>query len=447
MPKLSNSNLTLTRIQRAKVARDKDGFATVSYLWDADVPGFGIRINTTGKKTFVMKYRNPEGKQAWLVLGDYTGGSSIDPARAVARKYRDAIKKKLDPRLGIKQAEEIPTFAKFGESFIESQETRGVSEPYLKGIKYFVEKVAGPTIGGFRIDMIEQKHIEPMIEDYAKGKRPWMKSEEEWAKPSPINANRFRSVLHKLFRVAEKKGHRPKGTNPVSDVEKQPESKGRKRYLTMHEITWLGKVMKDAPKWNNKEACPYAWTKKDVHLIIPTVYAVAAVKLLLLTGGRLNEILRLKWSLVDKENKTLTIEQHKTVKRVGNKILPLTPAVLTVIEELEKLPTRRLGGEWVIQGHKLDSHLVNLTLPWKRVQEAVKRASEGVVNIDDVSLHILRHSFASVGVSSGESLAMVGGILGHMNPATTQRYSHIHQDPQMQVSQRISGTIADALGS
>ena len=450
MPKLSNSNLTFTRIQRAKVARNKDGLVVVSYLWDAEVPGFGIRINTTGNKTFVMKYRTPgpkgqKSKQAWLVLAEYTGADSIDAARKTAKAYRDAIKKKIDPKAGIQKALEIPTFKEFTEDFLKIQEPQ-VSESYHKASTYFLDEIAVPQIGGIRMSQIEQWHISDLIDGYTLGKRPWLK-EGELAPPVKTNANRFRGVLSVVFKSAEEKGIRPRGSNPCLYIRKLKEPKAKKRYLSVEEIAWLGKVLAETPKWNDKKACPYAFNEKGEQLIIPTPYAVAALKLLLLTGCRKNEILRLRWDGIKKDRKLLIIEDHKTQGDIGEKELPLTPAVLSIIEDLEKLPTRRLGGEWVIQGKKLDAPLVNIDDPWERVQEAVKRASKGTVNIDDVNLHVLRHSFASVGVSNGVELFMVGELLSHTNTATTKRYAHLFTDPKMKASTQISDIIAGLMGS
>jgi integrase len=271
--------------------------------------------------------------------------------------------------------------------------------------------------------------------------------EGELDPPALTNSNRFRGVLSVVFKAAEAKGIRPRMSNPCLYIEKQKERKPRNRYLTPEEIAWLGKILAECPKWGDKKVCPYAFNKKGEHLIIPTPYAVAALKLLLLTGCRKNEILRLRWDAIRKDRKLIIIEDHKTKDATGDKEIPLTPAVLSIIEELEKLPTRRLGGEWVIQGKRLDAPLVNIDDPWERVQEAVKLSSEGAVNIDDVNLHVLRHSFASMGVSNGVELFMVGSLLGHTQAATTQRYAHLLTDPKQKASAQISGIIAGLMGS
>jgi integrase len=182
------------------------------------------------------------------------------------------------------------------------------------------------------------------------------------------------------------------------------------------------------------------------HLIGVEDYALAAIRLLMFTGARLNEVLQMKWSQVDKVRGVIRIERHKTSGKSGPKELPLNSATLAVLESLDKLPTRKLGGPWVIQGHKHGEHLVNLQKTWDRIRRAVVLASKGEVNIKDVRLHDLRHTYASIGVGAGISLHQVGDLLGHAQASTTHRYAHLDADPRLQASETISTLTAEALG-
>jgi integrase len=82
--------------------------------------------------------------------------------------------------------------------------------------------------------------------------------------------------------------------------------------------------------------------------------------------------------------------------------------------------------------------LVNLEKPWRAIRK--------VAGLDDVRLHDLRHAFASVGASSGMSLAIIGRMLGHSQPQTTARYAHFAPDPLQQGADQIGGKIAAAMG-
>ena len=134
------------------------------------------------------------------------------------------------------------------------------------------------------MSQIEQWHVSELIDGYTMGKRPWLK-EGELDPPVKTNSNRFRGVLSVVFKSAEEKGIRPRGSNPCLYIRKLKEPKAKKRYLSTEEIAWLGKILAECPKWDDKDACPYAFNEKGEHLIIPTPYAVAALKLLLLTGS------------------------------------------------------------------------------------------------------------------------------------------------------------------
>jgi integrase len=381
-------------------------------------------------------------------LGRYTGLSdSLEQAKERAKAARKQIEDGLDPKIEKKKKLDIPTLAKFiEETFLPAQKLRLRAGSY-KPAKAMLDKLVVPVLGEFRVPEIQREQVASLFMDVARGWRPGMKPSEKPAKATPIRANRMLANLRKCFFEAEKLGLRAPGSNPCLLIEKNPESRGKERFLSMAEFEWLGKVLKDAPKWGDRKACPYAIdpkTKKPLEL--PSVYALAAIKLLMLTGARLNEILQLRWSQVDRKRGVIRITQHKTSGKTGAKELPLNSAAMAVLEQLDELPTRKLKGEWVIQGHKHGEHLVNLQKPWTRIRTAVGLASKGKVKILDLRLHDLRHSFASVGVGEGLSLHQVGNLLGHAQASTTHRYAHLDVDPRLQASEKIGAAIAAALG-
>ncbi len=462
MPKVSTKALSDTRCLRTKIKRNKKGIAVQSYEWDSAIRGFGLRITTTGAKNFCLKFIDSQKKQAWIQLGPYTGEKSLTAASELAAEYRRMIVKGLDPRNEAKKHLLTPTFGEFTKDHLKELTDR-LSDaekaiiavkpkwlpPYLHGTKVFLDKIAVPVLGTLRLNEVTRNHIQALVDDTAKGRRPWMKPSEKPKKPTKIAANRLHAALSKLFTEAERKGHIPQGSSPCKLVVKQAESKGRERFLTMTEFEWLGKVLRDAPSWGEKETCPYAWVKDEDgehHLEIPTPYTLGALRLLLLTGARLSEILKLRWAEVDRDRKIIRIESHKTSRKTGAKELPINSAALAVLDHLEGLSGRELNGEWVIQGHRHGAHLVNLQKPWRRLRQAVSLASEGAVNLDDLRIHDLRHSFASVAVSTGQSLPMIGSLVGHTQASTTQRYAHLHTDPRHEASELISAKIATALG-
>jgi integrase len=153
------------------------------------------------------------------------------------------------------------------------------------------------------------------------------------------------------------------------------------------------------------------------------------VKLLALTGARLSEILTLKWDWVDFEHAALRLPDSKT----GAKIVPLAAPALTVLAALPR------ASEFVLPGADLNGHFVSIQRPWRRI-----RATAGM---PDLRLHDLRHGFASIGAASGESLKLLGGVLGHRQSSTTERYAHLSQDPLTAAANRIAAKIEAAATS
>jgi integrase len=160
-----------------------------------------------------------------------------------------------------------------------------------------------------------------------------------------------------------------------------------------------------------------------------TPWAIAAIRLLTFTGARLSEILTLKWEYVNQEHGVLLLPDSKT----GRKAVHLNAPALAVLQNLPRVG----NNPYVICGERAGQHLVNLEKPWRRIRN--------VADLDNVRLHDLRHSFASVGASSGHSLIIIGKMLGHSQPATTARYAHLADDPVKTASAVIGARIAAAM--
>lgn len=208
---------------------------------------------------------------------------------------------------------------------------------------------------------------------------------------TPYQANRLIALLSKMFSWSGRRGE----INPCTGIERFVEKK-RRRYLSTAELGRLG------------EALAAFETEGGV-----SPHPIAAIRLLLLTGARLGEILTLRWNYVDRERGCLKLPDSKT----GAKEIHLNEAAFAVLDAMP----RELDNPYVIVGQRSGGHLVNLEKPWQRV-----RARAG---LDDVRLHDLRHSFASIGAGAGLGLPMIGALLGHTQAATTARYAHLAVDP------------------
>jgi len=159
------------------------------------------------------------------------------------------------------------------------------------------------------------------------------------------------------------------------------------------------------------------------------IFAIAAIQLLILTGCRKAEVLTLRWDYVDIERAFFVLPDSKT----GHKVVPLGAPVMELLASLPRIA----GNPYVLPGKKEGHHFVGLRRVWLRIRDRA--------GLNNVRLHDLRHSFASVGASAGMGLQMVGKLLGHKDPKTTQRYAHIADDPAHAAANSISGSIAKAL--
>jgi integrase len=159
-------------------------------------------------------------------------------------------------------------------------------------------------------------------------------------------------------------------------------------------------------------------------------FSVAAIRLLTLTGCRESEILSLRWDEVDFDRGYLRLGDSKT----GKINRPLSQTAASIVEALPRVE----GNPYVLPGAKPGDHLKEI----KRVWYAVRHAA----GLDDVRLHDLRHSYASVPATGGESLLIVKTLLGHKRSSTTERYAHLGDDPVRRAVERTGTSIAEWLG-
>jgi integrase len=228
---------------------------------------------------------------------------------------------------------------------------------------------------------------------------------------TPGAANRTLALISKMLNLAERWDWRSDGSNPCRHVDKYPEHRSE-RFLSDVELARLANALAESERSGTESSS-----------------AIAAIRLLLFTGARLSEILTLQWRHVDTERQCLRLPDSKT----GAKTIYLPAPALHILANLH----RSDGNPYVIAGAKPGAHLVNLRKPWGRIR---KRAE-----LQDVRLHDLRHSFASMAAAGGLSLPIIGALLGHTQPATTARYAHLAADPLKQATDLIGQRIAAAM--
>jgi integrase len=235
-----------------------------------------------------------------------------------------------------------------------------------------------------------------------------------------------------MYGFGQRRGYVPEGFNPADRIEHYKENP-RERFLTKAELSRLGEALREAETvglpWDVDENKPKAKhaPKRENRRTVFAGSAVAAIRLLLLTGCRLREILHLQWAHVDLERGLLLLPDSKT----GRKSVVLNGLACAILAELLH------DGAYVIPGNDPNRPRHDLKKIWTAV---IRRAQ-----LEGVRIHDLRHTFASFGAAGGYGLPIVGKLLGHTQATTTARYAHLDTGPVRRVSDQIGSTIQAAL--
>lgn len=387
---MAKSKLTIRSIEQLQ-AKDKDYI-----VFDSDLPGFGIRIMPSGKKFFLIQYRR-HGRTRRVMIGQY-GIVAAEVARKEAMRMLGNVRGgEADPAAIRDRERQSATVKELGERFLKEHVAVRCKPTTQAEYKRSVELFINPFFGKQRARTVTSADVADLHGAHAH---------------IPYQANRTLGVLSKMMNLAETWGIRDKHTNPCEDIERYPEHK-RERFLSAKEMKRLGDVLTQFETDGTESK-----------------YAIAAYRLLLLTGCRLTEIQTLKWEYVDLEEAALYLPDSKT----GAKTVHLGEAAIKL---LEKLP-RVKDNPHVIVGKHVGAHLTDLQRPWRRIRKEA--------GLHNVRIHDLRHTFASGGLLVGEGLPMIGKLLGHTQVQTTARYAHLASDPVKAAATRIAERLAEALG-
>ncbi len=410
------------------------------FLWDTEVPGFGVKVTPKGSRIYILQYSFRDRSRR-CTIGRHGLDKTADEARRDAKRLRGLVADGRDPATERARDKTAPLLTEFAELYMTRHAKVQKKPLSVAADERNLRNHVLPALGRMRVNDISRADVAKFHHDLC-------------AKPGA--ANRCLSLLSKMFTLAEKWGFRADGTNPTRHVDKYPERKCE-RFLSEAELAYLGTALGDAERAGEHPS------------------AIAALRLLVFTGCRRGEILTLRWQYVDCERGCLALLDSKTGAKL---VQPGAPA----IELLSQLP-RTDGNPYVLPGAVRGAHYVGLPKAWRRIRaratvlswaghddRQVSGLIEGLttelgraptfaearaaaardevdlpVGLADVRLHDLRHSFASVGAGLGESLVLIGSLLGHKTTATTARYAHLSSDPVRAAADRISGRIAAAM--
>lgn len=386
MAKLQYRTLSNRMVERLKVEKD-------TVFWDRDLTGFGVRVYPTGGKVYVVQARGPGGPKRVTVGRHGVLGAEQARQRAALIIARVKAGEAPMPELMTAKPAGGPTVGELARRYLEEYVTVRYKPSSVAPTRTVVNRYIVPELGKLPLTAVDRAQVTALHHRLYR---------------TPYIANMVIGTLSLMYRLAGAWGLVPEGSNPCHSVIKYPERK-RERFLTDREFARLGQVL-DEVETRGGASAP----------------AVAALRLLMLTGCRKSEILTLRWEDVVLDANELRLPDAKT----GARVVPLSPSAVNLLAGLPRTP----GSPWVIPGRKPGTHMRDLDDAWQ-----VIRSRAG---LDDVRIHDLRHSFASRALALGESLPMIGKLLGHSQAETTARYAHLARDSVQESATRIAESIA-----
>lgn len=351
-------------------------------VYDNRLAGFGLRVTAGGARSFILNYRI-KGRERRITLGQYPTWTVL-----AARKQAEQLRREID--VGIDPLEEriaersAPTlrdlFNRYADEHLPTKARRSAADDRSMWIKDIL-----PALGNKKVADLSTQDCDELHRVVSSDR--------------PTRANRVIEVLRKALNLAIRWGWIER--NQASGGRRNPEAK-RTRYLTRVETGRLIEALKVHPERTSADALLF----------------------MLFTGCRKGEALNAKWDQFNLDSRTWTKPSAVTKQRREHRV----PYSTTVAEILDR---RRVvaSGTYIFPG-SLDAPLQEVRRTWKSVCENA--------GISEVRIHDLRHTFASLVASAGQSLLIVGELLGHSTAQTTKRYAHLYDDALREATERVS---------
>ena len=386
MAKLQRTTISRRTVERLKAEKD-------TVFWDSELLGFGVRVYPTGRKVYVVQTR-AGGKDGKRVTVGRHGVMTAEEARRRAALIVARIKAGEEPvpePMAVMLAKG-PTVADLAAVYLDQVVAVRLKPASAKAYRGVIEKHVLPALGRKAALSLDHAAVTALHHGLAE---------------TPAMANRAVEMLFRIYRAAEERELIPEGSNPCRQIAMNRQRR-HERFLTDEEFRRLGRVLDEAEQSEGGMA-----------------RAAMAIRLLLLTGCRKNEILNLHWDAVDLEAGEMRLADTKT----GPRTVQLSPAAAAVLARVPRVE----GNRHVIPGTRPGSRMSNLQRHWVRIRKSA--------GLEDMRLHDCRHSFASRALALGESLPMIGRLLGHSQVQTTARYAHLARDSVHEAARRVSSRI------
>ena len=362
-----------------------------SITYDKDIRGFGVRVTKAGHKAFIFNYRTKTtGRERRYTIGTYP-----DWSVAAARKEAESLKRVRDrggdPMGELHEERAAPTVKDLTDRYIEEHLSKKRASAH-RNDRSMIDSDILPSLGKLKVADVRYADIDDL--------------HRKVTKRAPIRANRVAALLSKMFALSIRWEMRP--DNPVRGLERNPENK-RRRYLSGDELSRLLAALAEHREQDSANV----------------------VRLLLLTGARRGEVLGARWDMFDLDKGTWTKPGAETKTDTEHQV-PLSAPARQLLADMNEKAT----GKYLFPGKDSETPLTDIKNSWASICKAA--------DIKDCRVHDLRHTYASVLASAGQSLPVIGALLGHTQASTTQRYAHLFDDPLRKATERVGSVVTAA---
>ncbi|MFA5119842.1 tyrosine-type recombinase/integrase [Zavarzinia sp.] len=372
------------------------------FVFDTKLAGFTLKVTPRGCRVYQLRYRMGGGRSATkktFTIGRHGQPWTAEQARKEAEVILAGVRRGVDPATE-KQAVVAQRFTldQLADRFMAEHVEVKTKPSTTKAYRYVVDTVVRPQLG--------QRNVAALTRSDIAGFHHGLKD-------TPYQANHALAILSKMLNLAEVWGYRPDGSNPCRHIERY-RTRHRERFLATEEVKRLGEVL---GRFERDEGAP------DV--------VILGIQLLLLTGCRVGELLKLQWDDIDFEAGTFHFADSKT----GAKTVTVGSVTIALLADRP-----RQGSAWVLAGYvnpRKPLPYSTLKAWWHKFREAA--------DIADVRIHDARHTVGTYAGQAGANAFLIRDKLSHKTVAMTGRYVNPDHGPLRQLSDQVEGRVSAAL--